>query len=143
MILLDVNILVYAHHSDMPQHKDTFTWLEGALVQYPRVALCWESIVGFIRVVTNPRIFKTPTPLETAWQAVDDLLNHPAVFIALPDENRHRESFHKLSKARNATGKLVPDAHLAALAFFHGLTLVSADADFAGFKGVKWFNPLA
>ena len=41
------------------------------------------------------------------------------------------------------TSRLVPDAHLAALAIEHGLTLCSTDGDFAKFPGLKWHNPLA
>jgi hypothetical protein len=47
-------------------------------------------------------------------------------------------------------GNLVPDAHLAALAVEHGLTLCSTDGDFARFRAVcvglirsaKWMTSL-
>ncbi|MGD0606677.1 MAG: PIN domain-containing protein, partial [Streptosporangiaceae bacterium] len=65
----------------------------------------------------------------------------PAVWIPVPGP-RHQQILGEIFSDRHPAANLVPDAHLAALAREHGLTLVSTDTDFAGFPGITWLNPV-
>jgi toxin-antitoxin system PIN domain toxin len=92
--------------------------------------------------VTNPRVFARPEPISAAWQQVEEWLDCAPAWIPEPGE-RHREILGALLLASSARANLVPDAHLAALAIEHGLTLASTDGDFARFAGLRFQNPLS
>ena len=141
MILVDANLLVYAHVRNMTQHLRAKAWLDGEINRGGRVGLPWPSLLGFLRLVTNPRVFARPEPLDRAWRAVVSWLDNPNVWIPVPTD-RHRDILTPLLSAAAGRPNLVPDAHLAALAIEHGLTLCSADGDFARFPGLRWQNPL-
>lgn len=106
------------------------------------MGLPWESLVAFVRLVTNPRVFRSPQQVERAWSQVEAWLEPDAVWVPTPTY-RHREVLGSLLARTGAGAELVPDAHLAALALEHGLELVSTDGDFARFPGLRWTNPLA
>ncbi|MBU6298406.1 MAG: PIN domain-containing protein, partial [Alphaproteobacteria bacterium] len=106
------------------------------------VALPLASILAFVRIVTNRRVFPFAKPISAAWQQASDWLSCPAVWIPQPTE-RHVDLLGELLSLPGMGGNLVTDAHLAALAIEHGLTLCSADTDFARFKALRWVNPLA
>lgn len=142
MILVDANLLVYAHVTSFPQHETAREWLDGKLNGAAPVGLPWESLLAFLRLVTNPRVFEQPEPAAAAWTQVQGWLGNPNVWIPLPTEN-HRAVLGDLLSASGAHANLVPDAHLAALAVEHGLILYSTDGDFARFPGLRWKNPLA
>lgn len=141
MILVDTNILVYAWNVDASDHERAAAWLEDRLNGVPGVGLPWASLLGFVRLVTNRRIFETPPPVEAAWAQVDEWLSLPNVFTPEPTQ-RHAEILGRLMPEVGRSN-LIPDAHLAALAIEFGLTLQSSDRDFARFSGLKWENPLA
>jgi toxin-antitoxin system PIN domain toxin len=141
VILVDANLLVYAHVSDFPQHKRARTWLDAQLSQEERVGLPWASLLAFVRLTTNPRVFKRPQPLPTAWKQVEEWLDAASVFVPVPTE-RHRSVLSTLMP-QVTQANLVPDAHIAALAIEHGLLLCSTDGDFARFGGLRWANPIA
>jgi toxin-antitoxin system PIN domain toxin len=101
----------------------------------------WPTLLGFVRVISNPRVFRQPKPVEDAWRQVEEWLDCPPVWIPQPTET-HRSVLGMLLKAAGPRANLVPDAHLAALAIEHGLTLYSTDGDFARFPGLRWENPL-
>ena len=140
MILVDANLLVYAHVSDYAEHERARAWLDGKLGESARVGLPWESTLAFVRLVTNPRVFARPESVKQAWQQVEQWLEAPSAFIPSPTE-RHRAVFSALVP-QVTRPNLVPDAHLAALAIEHGLILCSTDGDFARFPGLRWENPL-
>jgi toxin-antitoxin system PIN domain toxin len=141
MILLDANLLVYAHVRNMTQHNRAKAWLDGEINRGGRVGMPWPSLLGFLRIVTNPRVFSRPESLDQAWRTVLSWLNNPNVWIPVPTEN-HRDAMDPLLPAAAGRPNLIPDAHLAALAIEHGLVLCSADGDFARFPGLRWNNPL-
>jgi len=141
MILVDANLLVYAHVKDMAQHAKAKAWLDEQINSPARVGLPWPSLLGFLRLVTNPRVFDRPETLEGAWSCVGEWLDNPNVWIPQPTE-RHREVLASLLPATAGRPNLVPDAHLAAVAIEHGLTLCSADGDFGRFPRLRWVNPL-
>ena len=142
MILVDVNLLVYAWDLGSPMHETAIRWLDGKLSESTRVGLPWECLLGFMRVVTNPRIYERPATVGVAWGQAEQWLNARNVWIPLPG-NRHREILGRLLIRLGGGAKLIPDAHLAALAIEHGLDLCSTDGDFARFEGLRWVNPLS
>lgn len=141
MILVDANLLVYAHVSSFPQHDRVRDWLDTRLNGTASVGLPWPSLLGFIRLVSNPRIFERPQSIADAWKQVEEWLTCESVWIPQPGE-RHHEILGPLLSDTGLRSNLVPDAHLAALAMEHGLTLCSTDGDFARFSGLRWNNPL-
>ncbi len=141
MILVDTNLLVYARASDFPQHSIARDWLDRLISDGPRVGLPWNSLVGFMRIVTNPRILKQPESIHDAWKQVTAWLQPATVWIPVPTD-RHPDILAQLLPHTAGRPNLIPDADLAALAIEHGLTLCSADGDFARFPGLRWENPL-
>lgn len=142
MILIDANLLVYAANHAAAEHRRTKAWLDDRLNGPTRVGLPWPSLLAFVRVLTNPVIVRHPMPMAVAWQQVRDWLGNDCAWIPLPGE-RHGEILGSLMTMPLMTSRLVSDAHLAAIAIEHGLTLCSTDGDFAKFPGLKWKNPLA
>ena len=142
MILVDANILVYAHVSTLAQHERARAWLDGELNGASPVGLPWPSLLAFLRLVTNPRVFERAEPIADAWRQVLEWLACDTAWLPQPTD-RHSEVLGDLLARTNAHANLVPDAHLAALAIEHGLTLCSADGDCAKFSGLKWVNPMA
>ena len=141
MILIDANLLVYAVSPSLPQHAAASAWLDARLNGAARVGLPWPSILAFLRLVTNPRLFSPPVAFADAWKQVEEWLERPCVWIPTPTED-HPVALAPLIR-QCTDSRLIPDAHLAAIAIEHGLTLVSTDGDFARFKGLRWENPLA
>ena len=105
------------------------------------MGLPWPSILAFIRLVTNPRIFEQSETVGKAWNQVEEWLNCPSVWIPRPTD-RHREILGSLISEMDIHSNLVPDAHLAALAIEHGLILCSTDGDFGRFTDLRWENPI-
>lgn len=141
MILIDANLLLYAHVQSFPQHATARTWLDAQMSGGAPVGLPWPSLLGFLRIVTNPRVFERPQSIGAAWEQVRSWLDCDVVWIPQPTE-RHREILGSLLGDGGIQAGLVPDAHLAALAMEHGLMLCSTDGDFARFRGLRWVNPL-
>lgn len=142
MILVDANLLLFAVDRGSPFQGPSQQWLEGKLNGDKRVALPWPSLLAFLRISTHPRVFPTPLSAEVAWAQVATWLACTPVWVPTPTA-RHAEVLGSLMARYRPTGNLVPDAHLAALALEHGLTVCSADTDFARFTEVRWVNPLA
>jgi toxin-antitoxin system PIN domain toxin len=141
VILVDSNLLIYAKAEELPQHDRARGWLQQRLNGSAGVGMPWSSLLAFVRVMTNPRIFARPMGLTDAWAQVDGWLSLVHVWVPQPAD-RHREL---LARLLPQAGKpdLVPDAHLAALAIEYGLTLMSTDRDFARFSELRWENPIA
>jgi toxin-antitoxin system PIN domain toxin len=141
MKLVDTNLLVYAHVPALAQHAPARRWLEQSLSEDEAVGLAWASVLGFLRVVTNPRIFRVPLLLDRAVAVVDDWLEQQAVEIILPTP-RHWSTLRQMLTAGQAGGPMATDAHLAALSLEHGATVYTTDRDFSRFPGVRVVNPL-
>jgi toxin-antitoxin system PIN domain toxin len=141
MILVDANLLVYAHASSVPQHEGARRWLEQKLGEAAPVGLAWESLLAMVRLLSNPRVFPRAVTVAEAWSRAEALLSADPAWIAQPTE-RHRDVLGRLLRTPGLAARHVPDAHLAALAIEHGLTLCSTDADFARFEGLRWEDPL-
>lgn len=142
MILVDVNLLLYAHLKQTPEHKAARAWLDNEINNGARVGMPWHSLLGFLRIATNPRMTAPVEPLADAVAQAELWIGRDNIWIPQPTE-RHAAIVLRLLKDANRGGNLVSDAHLAALAIEHGLTLCSTDSDFARFSGLRWVNPLA
>ena len=142
MILVDANILIYAHVQSFAQHEFARDWLDQQLNGSTRVGLPWVSLMAFLRLVTNPRVFEQPELMAYAWRQVRAWLACETAWIPQPTD-RHVGFLDTLLALPGVHGNLVPDAHLAALALEHGLTLCSTDGDFARFSSLRYLNPLA
>lgn len=140
-MLLDANLLVYAHDAGSPFHHIARPWLEDQLNGSRRVGIPWPSIVAFVRLTTNPRVVERPFEPAVAWRHVQSWFGSPNAWIPSPTV-RHGEVFGTLLVDLYLTANLVTDAHLAALATEHGLELCSNDSDFARFPGLRWTNPM-
>lgn len=105
------------------------------------VGFCWPTILAFLRIATHPRAVVRPLSIAEARGIVDSWLAVPIAALVLPTE-RHWEILGGLLGSGQASGPLVSDAHLAALAIEHGATLVTNDRDFARFPGLRVEYPL-
>jgi toxin-antitoxin system PIN domain toxin len=142
VILVDANILIYAHDKGSLHHSAANDWFDRQLNGHAKVGLPWSNLLAFLRIVTNPRVMRLPVSIHDAWRQVVEWLACEPVWIPEPTE-RHAEVLAGLLAQSNAYGNLTSDAHIATLAIEHGLTLCSADSDFARFPGLRWINPLA
>ena len=142
MQLTDVNVLVYAHREDTPRHPEYLAWVKGMLGAPRAFGVSEQVLSGFIRVVTHPRIFDPPSPLETALSFVEQIRLQPNCVVLAPGV-RHWDLFCDLCRTGGAKGNLVPDAYLAALAIESGSDLVTTDRDFARFPDLRCTHPLA
>lgn len=140
-MLLDANLLLYAVHKRATQHQAAAAWLTEQLNGPRRVGLPWQTLGAFLRLSTHPRAFERPLEPAVAWARVSDWLAAPAAWIPTPGPD-HARLLGELVVRHDARGNLIPDALLAALALEHGLTVYSADTDFARFTEVRWTNPL-
>jgi toxin-antitoxin system PIN domain toxin len=141
MRCVDVNVLVYAHRPESPEHERHRAWLDRARSGPERLGLPDVAASGFVRVVTHPRIFREPTPIDVALAFVDALRESPAT-VSLQPGDRHWAIFSDLCRRVGAAGNLVPDAYLAALAVENGATFVTADRGFTRFPDVEVAHPL-
>jgi toxin-antitoxin system PIN domain toxin len=142
VILIDANLLIYATDPRSEKHELAQHWLDAQLSGETRVGLPWESLLAYMRIVTNPRIFERPQSIRSAWHTVEQWLDCDCVWIPTPGP-AHRSVLAGLLAALGGGSKLIPDAYLAALAMEHGLALCSSDGDFARFQGLRWNNPIA
>jgi hypothetical protein len=135
----DVNVLVCAHRVDETVHHAYREWIERLVGGREPFALSVLVAVGFVRIVTNSRIYPKPTPLSVALATVEALSGHPRCRVVVPGPD-HWRTFAALSRAASATGKLVADAQHAAVAVAAGCTWVTRDRDFARFAphGLRW-----
>ncbi len=141
MILVDANVLLYAANRAAPEHKAARTWLDARLGSTARVGLPWPSLLAFVRIATNPTVLRHPVTPKQAWQQVEEWLTADTAWVPTPGP-RHADILGPLLAQPFVTSRMVPDAHLAALAIEHGLTLCSTDGDFGRFRGLAWQNPL-
>lgn len=142
MLFPDGNVLVYAHRAESPDHPRYAEWLTELAEGDEPFALSNLVCSGFVRIVTNRKIWNEPTTLGDALEFLAELRSRSNARILLhgPDS---WEIFERLCERARATGKLVADAYHAALAIEHGCEFITTDADFARFPGLRFRHPLA
>jgi toxin-antitoxin system PIN domain toxin len=141
MRLVDVNVLVYAHRLDATSHQHYADWLGGLLASPEPYGVSDLVLSGFLRIVTNPKVFRQPTPIETGL-AFAQLLRTQPNCVPVEPGRRHWEIFTRLCRTAGVKGNLVPDAYLAALAIESGSEWITTDRDFSRFPGLRWRHPL-
>jgi hypothetical protein len=141
VILCDVNVLVYAHRSDTQRHEEYRAWLERAISGPAPFASSALVLSGFVRIVTHPRIFRDPTPLDEALGFVE-AIRARETHVALQPGLRHWSIFLDLCRHARVRGNLVPDAWFAALAIEAGAEWITTDGDFRRFPGLAVRHPL-
>ena len=142
MIALDTNILVYAHRKDSTFHARAAAcvreWAEGPAAW----AIPWPCIHEFLAIVTNPRVFRSPTPLPDAVSQVEAWQESPTLRLLGEDDGYWGALAGLLASSRVVAAK-VHDARIAALALHHGVReLLSADRDFSRMAPLVVRNPL-
>lgn len=142
MFLVDVNVLLYAHLKLSPYHERARDWLDDQLGGKARVGLPWLSLLGFLRIATNPRVLIRAESVSAAANQVREWLDNDMVWIPEPTE-RHADILARTLVELDSGGDTVSDAHLAVLAMEHGLTLCTHDRGFSRFPGLRFMDPFA
>lgn len=142
MILVDANLLLYAEDSLSAHHEAARSWWDDQLSGTEPVGLCWPVLTAFVRIATNVRLHQRPLTLDEACDRVQSWFEQPCVRLLHPTD-QHWRFFQQMLRTGSATGNLVTDAHLAAVALEHNCELCSTDSDFARFPELKWRNPLS
>lgn len=140
MLLLDVNVCIYAIRDDSPDHREYRAWVEQALTGDEPVGISELVLSGVVRLVTNHRVFRQPSTTRQALAACGALRSAPAA-IPLRPGPRHWAIFDSLCTSVGAKANTVPDAYHAALAIENGATWISTDRSFARFPGLRWRRP--
>ncbi|MGQ0733864.1 MAG: TA system VapC family ribonuclease toxin [Acidobacteriota bacterium] len=141
-MLVDANLLLYAVDARSQHHPTASAWLQSIMNGERRVGLPWLSLSAFVRVITNPRASERPLTGTEAWAYVRGWLECDVTWIPNPTDH-HAKILGSLIARYDLRANMIVDAQLAALALEHGLTIYSADTDFARFSEVAWVNPLA
>jgi len=142
MKLVDTNVLIYATRRDYEQHEEYRDWVQAMIDGPEPYAVSDFAVTGMVRVITDRRIYKeTAATLDEALEFATALREQPHAIVVSPG-GRFWSIFTGLCRQVGASGKLVPDALLAALALEHGCEVISADRDFGKFPGLRWRHPL-
>jgi toxin-antitoxin system PIN domain toxin len=142
VIVIDANVLLYAHDTASAGHEPARRWLESTLTDEPDVRFALTTLLAFVRISSDPRVFEQPRSSGDAISVVEGWLGHPNVSIASPGD-RHWRILSDLATRGQARGPLLMDAHLAALAVEHGATLATTDRDFTRFPGLRVLDPVS
>ncbi len=141
MIALDTNILVYARRKETPFHRQAYKVLRELASGDNHWGLPWPCVYEFLRIVTHPRVFDPPTPIEDAIEDLESLFQSPSL-VLLGEGPAHPAHLSRVVRAGHASGNLVHDAHIAALVIEHGVQeFWTTDRDFTRFPGLRIRNP--
>ena len=140
MILPDVNVLIYAFRADVPQHPICREWLVNVIEDDAPFGVSPLALAAVIRITTNVRSYREPSPLHQAIAFCDNLLGQPHCHLVEPGE-RHWEIFKRLCLDTDTRGRRVTDVWFAALAIEWGCEWITFDRDFARFPGLRWRAP--
>jgi len=141
VLLADVNAFIYAHRPESSRHGEYRAWLTAALSGPEPFGVSELVLSGFLRIVTNHRVYRDPTPPHVALDFCDRVLAGPAAVRVRPGSG-HWDLFVDACRVVGARANVVPDAYLAALAVEHGATWLTTDRAFARFPGLRWRRPL-
>jgi len=142
VIVVDTNLLLYAHHEGSRHHGLATRWFQEVMNGDETIGLPLVAILGFLRVGTNPRIFLHPFTMDEALDIVDSWTERPSVRVLTPTP-RHWTVLRDVASSGQAKGARLTDAHIAALTIEHGGTLATNDRGFARFPRLKVRYPLA
>ena len=143
MIALDTNVLVHAHRSDSEWYDTAAAIVRQLAEGSERWAIPWPCVHEWLAVVTHPRIWDPPSPIDVALAQVDAWLESPNL-VLLGESANHWRTLGDQVRAGHITGARVHDARVAALCLDHGVReLWTADRDFGRFPTLVARNPLA
>jgi len=138
---IDTNILVYAEVRSGPHHAVARKILQEQAEGAVPWAIPWPCVYEFLRVVTHPRVYHPPMPLQIALRDLKRILCSP-MLVLLHETQRHAEIMMSVMVEGGVSGNLVHDAHIAALCIEHGVSeLVTGDHDFSRFSQLSIINP--
>ncbi|MDQ3719554.1 MAG: type II toxin-antitoxin system VapC family toxin [Actinomycetota bacterium] len=140
MLLPDANVFLHAVNEPALEHEAAYAWLDETLQGTEAIGIAWVVALAFLRLTTHPSIFARSLTTERAAATLEAWMDEPQVIMVEPTR-RHLPLLRGLLVATGTAGKLVSDAHLAALALEHDATVVSFDRDFGRFEGVSWRLP--
>ena len=142
MMLVDTNILIYAHRRDAVRHPEYRDWVQAMINGLEPYAVSDFAVTGMVRVVTDKRFYhEWASTIDEALAFADEIRNQPQAQVIDPGA-KFWGIFSSLCRQVGAAGKLIPDAYLAALAIEHGCEVITADKDFRRFPGLRWRHPL-
>ena len=141
MIIPDVNLLVYAHNSSAKRHHEAARWFRQSLTGVEEVGIAWAAALGFIRLLSNPKVVQTPDRPESLVLVVKSWFALPAVRAIAPGVH-HLDIVQRLFEQSGCSGRLTTDIHLASLAIEHDAILYTNDHDFNRFDELKKKDPL-
>ena len=142
MIVIDANVLLYAHDTSDPRHSAAARWLEASIGGREAVGLALATVLAFIRIATDPRVYEVPIGVPRAIELVESWLRRANVHLIGPTD-AHWRTLADLAVTGQARGPVLMDAHLAALTLEHGATLATVDRDFSRFPGLRTVDPTA
>ena len=142
MQLVDANVLLYAVNERSSRHAEAHEWLDSSLSGHETLGFAWIVVLAFLRLGTHGAVFPQPLAADDAVGVLRTWLDRPTATIVEPTA-RHLDVLDSLLSSTGTAGNLVNDAHLAALSLEHRCEIVSYDADFARFPGVRWRAPSA
>lgn len=141
MKAIDTNVLVFAEISTSQHHTKALALLKELVEGRHPWALPWPCVYEFLRVVTHPRIFHPPVPLDRALSDIQQVLGSPSLRL-LRETSRHAEIMADVLQQGVVSGNLVHDAHIAALCIEHGVSeFLTGDRDFRRFEGLRVVDP--
>ena len=141
VVVVDLNVLIYATNADAPQHAKALAWWESLLNGDEQVGLTWPVLIGFLRLTTRTAIVPNPLTIKQAIAIIDAWLSHPLVIVINPGSD-HWRALKELLGETGTAGNLTTDAHLAAVALEYGATLATTDRDFSRYRRLKTLNPI-
>jgi toxin-antitoxin system PIN domain toxin len=143
VIAIDTNVLVYARRAELPHHQAARALLSRLANGATPWAIPWPCLYEYIKVVTNPRLFRPPDTLADALADVESLAASPSV-VLLGHGPAHIRYLRRAADDGQPVGGQIHDAHIAALALEHGVTeLLSSDRDFRRFTALHVRDPFA
>ena len=140
MILADVNVLIYAFRADLPRHAICKPWLDRIVGGDALFGVSTLALSAVARIVTNPRVFVQPSPIEEVFAYCDNLMSQPHCTTVEPGE-RHWAIFTRICVEAAIRGPRITDAWFAALAIENGCTWITFDRDYARFRELDWREP--
>ena len=141
VIIPNVNLLVYTYDAESPYHSAAKRWWEGLVNGVEEVRIPWVVSIGFIRLMTNPKVLARPASPAQAFDYVREWFRFPHITPINPGDD-HMTHFHKTMAASGGGTNEVTDSHIAAIAAEYQAEIHSNDNDFRRFPGVRWRNPL-
>ena len=141
MTLVDANLLLYAYDARSPRHARARHWLAGEFSSGRPVRLALITLLAFLRIATDRRVFERPLTPDDACALIESWLQRPNVRLLSPGV-RTWQLLARLCDAGQARGAMVMDAHLAALALEHGARIATTDRDFTRFPDLQIVNPI-